>query len=142
VTFTSDPKDYLPHREPFLLLDTIIRLEPGVTATAEWTVPRDADYFRGHFPGRPVTPGVLLVEAIAQCGALAVRADERYATKLPLFGGIELARFRRAVAPGDLVILECTMTRLSARGGKGYGTASVNGEIAAEASLLFVVVDE
>jgi 3-hydroxyacyl-[acyl-carrier-protein] dehydratase len=138
---STDPRDYLPHREPFLLLDVIDDLQPGVSARARWTVPVDADFFAGHFPGNPVTPGVLLVEAIAQCGALAIRADARYAGKLPLFGGIESARFRRRVLPGDEVTLECSMTKLSSRGGRGQGRALVQGEVAAEAELLFVVVD-
>jgi 3-hydroxyacyl-[acyl-carrier-protein] dehydratase len=83
----------------------------------------------------------LLVEAMAQCGAVAVLDDPRYAGKLPLFGGVESARFRRQVLPGETVVLECEMTRLSARGGKGSARASVDGQLAAEAELLFVVVD-
>jgi len=135
-----DPTTWLPHRAPFLLLDEITMVIAGEQATGLWRPPHDAWFFAGHFPGRPVVPGVLLVESIAQCGAVAVLADERYAGSLPLFGGIENARFRRQVLPGDEISITCEMTRLSARGGKGRGTASVNGEIAAEAELLFVIV--
>jgi 3-hydroxyacyl-[acyl-carrier-protein] dehydratase len=84
---------------------------------------------------------VLLLESIAQCGAVAVLSDPKYAGKLPLFGGVESARFRRQVVPGDTVLLECEMTRLSARGGKGHGRASVDGRVAVESDLLFVIAD-
>ena len=133
-----DPSDWLPHRPPFLLLDTMISIEPGVRASGRWTLTGDEWFFPGHFPGRPTTPGVLLLESLAQCGAVAVLADPRYAGRLPLFGGIEHARFRRQVLPGDEVLLECEMTRLSARGGKGHGVASVHGQVAVESDLLFI----
>ena len=136
-----DPTTWLPHRAPFLLLDTVTDYEPGKRATATWQPGDDAWFFAGHFPGRPVVPGVLLVESMAQCGAVAVLADERYAGKLPLFGGVERARFRRQVVPGDLITLTCEMTQLSARGGKGSGVATVGGVVVAEADLLLVVVD-
>ena len=136
-----DPTTWLPHRKPFLLLDVVTEVQPGVSARATWTPREDEPFFAGHFPGRPVVPGVLLVEAMAQCGAVAVLANERYAGKLPLFGGVERARFRRQVLPNDEITLECEMTQLSARGGKGSGRALVNGQVVAEADLLFVVVD-
>lgn len=136
-----DPMDWLPHRPPFLLLDRIVSIEPGVRASATWTLRGDEWFFPGHFPGRPTTPGVLLLESIAQCGAVAVLADERYRGRLPLFGGVEHARFRRQVIPGDTVLLECEMTKLSARGGKGHGRATVNGDVAVESDLLFVLAD-
>jgi 3-hydroxyacyl-[acyl-carrier-protein] dehydratase len=139
--FSRDPAFYLPHRAPFLLLDEVLDVEAGLRARATWTLRGDEWFFPGHFPGRPITPGVLLLESIAQCGAIAVLADARYRGKLPLFGGVERARFRRAVVPGDTVTLECEMTRLSARGGKGIGHASVNGENCVESELLFVVID-
>jgi len=136
-----DPTTWLPHRPPFLLVDEVVELEPGVRATGLWTLTGDEWFFPGHFPGRPTTPGVLLLEAIAQCGAVAVLADPRYAGRLPLFGGVEHARFRRQVLPGDTVTLECEMTRLSARGGKGHGRATVDGQTCVEADLLFVLAD-
>ncbi len=136
-----DPLHWLPHRPPFLLLDAMTSIEPGVAATGRWTLRGDEWFFPGHFPGMPVTPGVLLLESIAQCGAVAVLADPRYAGRLPLFGGVERARFRRQVVPGDTVELECSMSRLSARGGRGSGRASVEGTLAAECELLFVLAD-
>ena len=136
-----DPTTWLPHRPPFLFVDDIVDLESGRRATGRWTLTGDEWFFPGHFPGRPTTPGVLLLEAIAQCGAVAVLADPRYAGRLPLFGGVEHARFRRQVLPGDTVTLECEMTRLSARGGKGHGRATVDGQVCVEADLLFVLAD-
>ncbi len=136
-----DPLAWLPHRPPFLLLDEMTRIEPGVAAAGRWRLGGDEWFFAGHFPGMPVTPGVLLLESIAQCGAVAVLADPRYAGRLPLFGGVERARFRRQVVPGDTVELECTMSRLSARGGRGAGWARVGGALAAECELLFVLAD-
>lgn len=136
-----NPIDWLPHRKPFLLLDTMISIEPGVHATAQWTLRGDEWFFAGHFPGRPTTPGVLLLESIAQCGAVVVLADPVYTGRLPLFGGVERARFRRQVVPGDTVTIECEMTHLSARGGKGHGRATVEGKLAAEGHLLFVLAD-
>lgn len=135
------PADVLPHRDPFLFVDEITRLEPGVRAEGLWRLGGDEAFFAGHFPGRPTLPGVLMCEAIAQLGAVALLTDERYAGKLPLFGGLDKARFRRQVGPGDDLVLEVEMGRLSARAGKGSGRASVNGAVATECELIFVVVD-
>jgi 3-hydroxyacyl-[acyl-carrier-protein] dehydratase len=137
-----DPEAWLPHRPPFLLLDVMLSIEPGVRASAQWALRGDEWFFPGHFPGRPTTPGVLLLESIAQCGAVVILSEAKYAGRLPLFGGVERARFRRQVVPGDVVTLECELTRLSARGGKGHGRASVDGQLAAEGELLFVLADE
>jgi 3-hydroxyacyl-[acyl-carrier-protein] dehydratase len=137
---TVRPEDLLPHRPPFLFVDEILDLVPGVSARGSWQLTGDEWFFQGHFPGRPTLPGVLMCEAIAQVGALAILADERFAGRLPLFGGLDKARFRRQVVPGDELILECEMGRLSARAGKGAGRALVNGEVATEADLMFVAV--
>ncbi len=134
--------DYLPHREPFLFLTELRTVEPGQCATGAWQLTGDEPFFAGHFPGRPTLPGVLMVESLAQLGAVAVLADPRQTAKLPLFGGIERARFRRQVVPGDLLELEVTLGRMSSRAGRGSGRASVGDELACEAELLFVLVDK
>jgi 3-hydroxymyristoyl/3-hydroxydecanoyl-(acyl carrier protein) dehydratase len=95
------PAEVLPHRPPFLFVDEVVALEPGVSARATWTLTGEEWFFAGHFPGRPTLPGVLMCEAIAQVGAIAVLTDERFAGKLPLFGGLDGARFRRQVGPGS-----------------------------------------
>ena len=136
-----DATDYLPHRDPFLFVSDVTSLDPGQSATGIWRLTGDEPFFAGHFPGRPTLPGVLMVEALAQLGGVAVLADPRYAGKLPLFGGIERARFRRQVVPGDVLDLEVTLGRMSARAGKGSGRATVHGELACQAELLFVLVD-
>ena len=135
------PADVLPHRPPFLFVDEITALEPGEQAVGTWTLTGEEDFFAGHFPGRPTLPGVLMCEAIAQVGAVALLTDQRYAGKLPLFGGLDSARFRRQVGPGDTLELRVEMGRLSARAGKGSGTATVNGELAVSCDLMFVIVD-
>ena len=134
------PSEILPHRPPFLFVDEIVSITPGVGATGRWHLTGEEWFFAGHFPGRPTLPGVLMCEAIAQVGAIAVLSDERYAGKLPLFGGLDGARFRRQVGPGDTLELQVQMGRLSARAGKGSGKALLNGEVATECDLMFVIV--
>lgn len=119
----------------------IVAVDPGRSATARWRLSGDEPFFAGHFPGRPTLPGVLMVESLAQVGGIAVLADERYADKLPLFGGIDKARFRRQVVPGETLELEVTVGRLSARAGTGHGRAHVGGQTACEADLLFVLAE-
>lgn len=135
------PTEILPHRDPFLFVDALVELVPGQRAVGTWTLTGDEAFFGGHFPGRPTLPGVLMCEAIAQVGAVAVLTDERYAAKLPLFGGLDGARFRRQVGPGDTLRLEVEMSRLSARAGKGEGRALVDGDVAVSCALMFVIVD-
>jgi 3-hydroxyacyl-[acyl-carrier-protein] dehydratase len=138
VSSLPAPADVLPHRPPFLLLDEVTELVVGERATGRWHLTGDEAFFGGHFPGRPTLPGVLMLESIAQLGAYAVLSDERFAGKLPLFGGVEKTRFRRQVVPGDTLTVEIELGRMSARAGKGSGRAHVGGETACQAELLFV----
>lgn len=135
------PDEVLPHRPPFLFLDELADVVPGVSARGRWTLREGEGFFAGHFPGRPTLPGVLMVEAIAQLGAVVLLTDDRYRGKLPLFGGIDRARFRRQVVPGETLDISVVMGRLSARAGTGTGTASVDGEMACQGGILFVMTD-
>lgn len=135
------PIEVLPHRPPFLFLDEVVSLEPGVRAAGSWRLTGEEWFFAGHFPGRPTLPGVLMVEAIAQLGAYAVLAGGDHSGKLPLFGGVDGVRFRRQATPGEVLELEVELGRMSARAGRGHGRASVGGATACEADLLFVLVD-
>jgi 3-hydroxyacyl-[acyl-carrier-protein] dehydratase len=129
----------LPHREPFLLIDEVLELEPGKRVVARKTVRADEWYLGGHFPGRPVMPGVLIVEAMAQTGAVAVLSQEENRGRLALFAGIDDVRFKRIVEPGDELELECTLEAVRGPIGKGKATARVEGELAARGTLTFAV---
>jgi len=140
VTNFPRPIDVLPHRPPFLFVDELTALEPGRSATGIWRLSGDEWFFPGHFPGRPTLPGVLMCEAIAQLGAVAVLTSADHAGRLPLFGGLDGARFRRQVVPGDVLTLDVELGRMSSRAGKGSGRASVDGQTACECELMFVLV--
>lgn len=140
MTFPK-PETVLPHRPPFLFVDDIVATDGITAATGTWTLTGDEWFFAGHFPGRPTLPGVLMCEAIAQVGAYVVLSNPAMKGKLPLFGGLDAARFRRQVGPGDTLTLEVTLGRMSARAGKGSGRALIGDSVACECDLMFVLVD-
>ena len=129
----------IPHRPPFLLVDEILELEPGKRVVGRREIRADDWWFPGHFPERPVMPGVLTIEAIAQAGAVAVLADEANRGKIPFFAGIDDCRFKRVVEPGDILTLECEFVRVRGPIAKGEGRALVGDEVAAEAKLTVFV---
>jgi len=129
----------IPHRPPFLLVDEILELEPGERVVGRREIRADDWWFAGHFPERPVMPGVLTIEAIAQAGAVAVLASESNAGKIPFFAGIDNCRFKRVVEPGDLLRLECEFTRILGPIAKGQARALVGDELVAEATLTVFV---
>jgi 3-hydroxyacyl-[acyl-carrier-protein] dehydratase len=135
----SEIEAILPHREPFLLLDEVLVLEPGKRAVARKVVRADEWYLSGHFPGRPVMPGVLIVEAMAQAGAVAVLSEEENRGKIALFAGIDDCRFKRIVEPGDELELECTLEAVRGPIGRGKARATVGGKLVARATLTFAV---
>ena len=135
-------QEILPHRFPFLLVDKIIELVPREKIVAVKQVTANEHFFQGHFPEAPVMPGVLIIEALAQAGAiLALREMEDRQNKIPFFSGIDRARFRRPVVPGDTLILEVTALRTGTRVQKMRGLAKVDGALAAEAEIMCVVAE-
>jgi 3-hydroxyacyl-[acyl-carrier-protein] dehydratase len=131
----------LPHRYPFLLVDKITECTPGQGAKGLKCVTANEPFFQGHFPGFKVMPGVLIIEALAQVGAVAILSEEKNKGKLALFGGIKNARFKQQVRPGDVLELECELT--ACRGPVGFGTATarVNGKTAVKAELTFALIE-
>ena len=135
----AEIEQILPHRDPFLLIDEVVELTPGVGAAARKHVRGDEWYLEGHFPGRPVMPGVLIVEALAQTGAVAVLSDEENRGRIAFFGGIDDCRFKRVVEPGDTLDLRCELERVRGPIGRGKAEARVGDQLVCKATLTFAV---
>ena len=129
----------LPHRDPFLLIDEVVELDPGRRVVARRAVRAEDPWFAGHFPGRPVMPGVLIVEAMAQTGAIAVLFEEANRGKIAFFAGIDDCRFKRVVEPGDVLTLTCEIAEMRGPIGRGKATAHVGDVLAARGTLTFAV---
>jgi len=134
-------QEIIPHRFPFLLVDRIIEVEWGRRAVGIKNVSMGEPFFQGHFPGYPVMPGVLIIEALAQVGAVALLGSEEFRGKMALFAGIDNVRFKRQVVPGDTLRLEVEMGKMRRGVGTGTAVATVDGELAARGELMFAVVD-
>ena len=132
-------KEIIPHRYPFLLIDKIEELIPGEMAIGYKNVTANEEFFQGHFPQKPVMPGVLIIESLAQVGAVAILSKPEFKGKIAFFGGIKNAKFRKTVVPGDTLRLEVEITKLKGIAGFGNAKATVNGERACEAELMFVI---
>ncbi len=131
--------EIIPHRPPFLLVDRILEIEPGRSVTAIKNVTMNEPYFQGHFPGAPVMPGVLIVEAMAQAGAVAILSQEEFKGKTPFFGGIKNAKFKRMVVPGDTLRFEVEIVKLKGSAGVGQGKAYVGDKVACQAEFIFMI---
>ncbi len=134
-------EEIIPHREPFLLLDEVVDLVPGARVHARRYVRDDEWYFAGHFPGQPIMPGVLTVEALAQAGAVGVLSLEENRGRLALFAGIDGVRFKRIVRPGETLDLFCELEQVRGPIGRGKARAEVDGELAVRGTLTFAVGD-
>jgi 3-hydroxyacyl-[acyl-carrier-protein] dehydratase len=141
VLESADIQRIVPHRYPVLLVDRVLELELGQRIVAIKNVSGNEPFFQGHFPGNPIMPGVLIVEALAQTGVVLMLSDEANKGKLPLFAGIDKLKFRRQVLPGDTLRLELNVTSQRGRVGKGHVRATVDDQVAAEGDLTFVMVD-
>ncbi len=131
--------EIIPHRYPFLLIDTIEELEPGIRGVGRKCVSMNEPFFQGHFPGNPVMPGVLIIEALAQVGAVALLSQPEWKGRTAYFAGIDKARFRQKVVPGDVLTLETVILKVKGPVGVGKAVAAVNGKVAAEAELTFAL---
>ena len=138
---TKEIMEIIPHRQPMLLIDTVEEMEVGVRAVAKKCVSFNEPYFAGHFPGNPVMPGVLIIEALAQTGAVAILSQPEWKGKTAYFGAINSAKFKRKVVPGDLLKLECEIIKRKGPIGVGKAVASVDGKPAVIAELTFAVGD-
>lgn len=138
---SNDIQQIIPHRYPFLMIDQVIELEVGKRVKAIKNVTASEPYFQGHFPNEHVMPGVLIIEALAQAGAVAILSAEDNKGKTAYFAGIDKARFKRKVVPGDTLTLTLEITKIKGPIGKGTGVAYVNGELACSADLLFALGD-
>ena len=136
---TQQIMEILPHRHPFLMIDTIEELDPGVRAVGKKCVTFQEPCFAGHFPGNPVMPGVLIIEAMAQTGAVALLGEPQWKGKTAYFAGIEKARFKKMVRPGDVLLIETKILWVKGPMGKGEAVAYVDGEVAAKADLAFAI---
>ena len=135
---TKEIMEIIPHRHPFLLVDCIEELVPGEKAVGYKCVTFDEPYFKGHFPGEPVMPGVLIIEALAQTGAVAILSQEDMKGKTAYFGAINSAKFKKKVVPGDKLKLECEIIKKKGPIGVGKAVATVDGKVAAMAELTFI----
>lgn len=136
---TKEIMEIIPHRQPFLLIDTIEELEPGVRAVGKKCVSYNEPYFAGHFPTEPVMPGVLIIEALAQVGAVAILSLEENKGKTAYFAAINRAKFKGKVTPGDVLLLETALTKIKGPMGIGEAKATVNGKLVASAELTFAI---
>lgn len=139
ILTTKEIMEIIPHRQPMLLIDTIEELEIGKRGVGKKCVSCNEPYFAGHFPGEPVMPGVLIIEALAQVGAVTILSCPEFKGKTVYFGAINAAKFRQKVVPGDVLILEVEMTKRKGPIGIGKATAVVDGRVAASAELTFAV---
>jgi 3-hydroxyacyl-[acyl-carrier-protein] dehydratase len=135
----NEIKKLLPHRYPFLLVDRILEIEPRQKIVALKNVTVNEEFFNGHFPQKPVMPGVLIIESMAQAAGLLMLSEEQHRGKIPYFTGIDNARFRKTIVPGDQIILEVEVLRLKGNVGRVKACAKVDGHVAAEAELMFVM---
>lgn len=136
---TKEIMEIIPHRQPFLLIDTVEELEPGIRAVARKCVSYNEPYFAGHFPGEPVMPGVLIIEALAQTGAVTILCKPENKGKTAYFASINQAKFKKKVVPGDVLVLKTEIIKCKGPIGVGKAEATVNGELAASAELTFAV---
>lgn len=139
VLTTKEIMEIIPHRQPFMLLDVVEELTPGVRAVAKKCVSYNEPFFQGHFPNEPVMPGVLIIEALAQTGAVTVLSEEENKGKTVYFAGINAAKFKKKVVPGDVLMLETEIVRKKGPIGVGKATATVEGKVVAQAEITFAI---